>query len=277
MGVLNVTPDSFYDGGRFFDPVRAAAQGLRLAEEGADIIDIGGESSRPGAEPISADEEIRRVLPVLTALRSRTKALLSIDTTKYESARAALEAGADIINDISAFSLDPRLLALAAEFEAGFILMHMKGLPKTMQADPRYDDVRAEVRAFLAEKIEIAAAYGISRESLAIDPGIGFGKSLEDNLTLIRGLESLTQLGPPVLVGVSRKSFLGKILDAPPEERLEGSLAAAIVCLMGGAHILRVHDVRETRRAAQVADAILAGPASKTTAPVQTKEAGHVR
>jgi dihydropteroate synthase len=277
MGVLNVTPDSFYDGGRFFDPGRAASQGLRLAEEGADIIDIGGESSRPGAEPISADEEIRRVLPVLTALRSQTNTLLSIDTTKYESARAALDAGADIINDISAFSLDPRLLGLAAEFGAGFVLMHMQGHPKIMQSDPRYGDVRAEVRAFLAEKIEIAAAYGVSPESLAVDPGIGFGKRLEDNLALIRDLESIAELGPPVLVGVSRKSFLGKILDAPPEERLEGSLAAAIISLMHGAHILRVHDVRETRRAARVADAILARPEMETAADTKTKEAGHDR
>jgi len=279
MGILNVTPDSFYDKGRFFDSSKAATQGLCLIDEGADILDIGGESSRPGSDPIPAAEEIRRILPVLSSLRPQTKALLSIDTTKYETARAALDAGADIINDISAFSLDPRLLALAAASEAGFILMHMQGLPKTMQAEPQYVDVLAEVRTFLAEKIEIAAAYGIAAESLAVDPGIGFGKRLEDNLALLRGLESIAELGHPLLVGVSRKSFIGKILEEPPEERLEGSIAAAVMSLVHGAHILRVHDVLATRRAVQVADAILVDSAAETALKAQTKarEAAHVR
>ncbi|MCX6567414.1 MAG: dihydropteroate synthase [Candidatus Aminicenantes bacterium] len=275
MGVLNVTPDSFFDGGRYFDSFRAAEHGLRLAAEGADIIDIGGESSRPGSDPISAEEEIRRVVPVVSSMRAQTRILISVDTTKYETARAALDAGADIINDISSFGMDPRLLTLAAESGAGFILMHMRGVPKTMQASPRYGDVRAEVRAFLAEKLEIAAAYGIAAECLAVDPGIGFGKRLEDNCALIRNLASIAELGRPVVVGVSRKSMIGKILDVPPEERLEGSIAAAIVSLTRGAHILRVHDVQSTCRAVRVADAILAEPADR--AIPETREAGHAR
>jgi Dihydropteroate synthase (EC 2.5.1.15) len=275
MGILNVTPDSFFDGGRYFDPGRAVDHGLRLADEGADIIDVGGESSRPGSDPIPAEEEIRRVVPVISSLRAQTRVLLSVDTTKFETARAALEAGADVINDISSFEMDPRLLVLAAETGAGFILMHMQGVPKTMQAAPRYDDVVAEVRDFLAEKIEIAAAYGLNKESLAVDPGIGFGKQLEDNCALIRELETIAGLGRPVVMGVSRKSMIGKILDVPPEERLEGSLAAAVVGLARGAHILRVHDVQSTRRAARVADAILSGPPGRENP--ETREAGRAR
>jgi len=258
MGILNVTPDSFYDGGRFADALVAADHGLRLAAEGADIIDVGGESSRPGSDAISAEEEIRRVVPVIAAIRARTTTLISVDTTKTETARAALDAGADIINDISAFRMDPRLISLAAESGAGFILMHMQGVPKTMQVAPRYNDVLAEVRAFLAEKIEIAIAYGVPVENLAVDPGIGFGKRLEDNCALLRGLEAIAEVGRPVVVGVSRKSMIGKILDVPAEERLEGSLAAAVIAISRGAHILRVHDVQSTRRAALVADAVLA-------------------
>jgi dihydropteroate synthase len=260
MGVLNVTPDSFYDGGRYIDPAAAVDHGLSLIEDGADILDVGGESSRPGADPVPADEERRRIVPVIAALRPKTQTLLSIDTMKSEVARAALDAGADIINDVSSASLDPRLLTLAADRGAGFVLMHMKGIPKTMQADPWYDDVVAEVRAFLAEKIDIAEAYGVRRENIVLDPGIGFGKRLEDNLSLIRRLDAFAELGRPILIGISRKSFIGKILNAPPEDRLEGTIAAAVLSLVHGAHILRVHDVRAVRRAALVADAILAGP-----------------
>ena len=273
MGVLNVTPDSFFDGGRYLDAFQAADYGLRMAAEGADIIDIGGESTRPGSEPVPAEEEIRRIIPVLSLLRPKTKTLLSIDTMKYETARAAIDAGADIVNDISSFRMDPRLLALAAETKAGFILMHMQGVPKTMQVAPRYDDVRAEVRSFLAQKIEIAAAYGLPVECLAVDPGIGFGKRLEDNCALIRGLDDLAVLGRPIVLGISRKSMIGKILDVPPEERLEGSLAAAVIGLSRGAHILRVHDVQSTVRAARVADAILADPAAP--AALEAREAGR--
>jgi dihydropteroate synthase len=275
MGVLNVTPDSFFDGGRYLDQAKAVERGSALVEDGADIVDIGGESSRPGAEPVPAEVEIGRVVPVIAALRAGTQALLSVDTSKFEVARAALDAGADIINDISSAGLDPRLLTLAAERGAGFVLMHMKGIPKTMQIDPRYDDVLAEVRAFLAEKIDVAEAYGVAREGLILDPGIGFGKRFEDNLALLRGLEAVASLGRPVLVGVSRKSFIGKILNVPPEDRLEGTIAAAVLSLVRGAHILRVHDVRAVRRAARVADAILAEPAA---APREERErSGHVQ
>ena len=273
MGILNVTPDSFYDGGRFADAPAAADHGLRLAAEGADIIDVGGESSRPGAETIPPGEEIRRIVPVISAIRAQTKTLISVDTSKYETALAALDAGADIINDISAFRGDPRLISLAVESGAGLILMHMQGVPKTMQVAPRYDDVLAEVRTFLEEKIEIAVAYGISVENLAVDPGIGFGKRLEDNCALLRGLEALADISRPLVVGVSRKSMIGKILDVPPEERLEGSLAAAVIAVSRGAHILRVHDVQSTRRAALVADAVLAEHPSP--AVPEAREAGR--
>jgi dihydropteroate synthase len=275
MGVLNVTPDSFYDGGRYFDPAAALDHGLSLVEDGADILDIGGESTRPGSDPVSAEEESRRVVPLIAALRRRTRALLSDDTTKFEVARAALDAGADIINDIDSASLDPRLLSLAAERDAGMILMHMKGVPKTMQTNPRYDDVVAEVRAFLAEKIDIAEAYGLSRDHLVLDPGIGFGKRLEDNLVIVRRLEAFAGLGRPVLIGVSRKSFIGKILNLPPDDRLEGTIAASVLSLVHGAHLLRVHDVRSVRRAALVADAILAVPA--VAPPGAEERTGYVQ
>lgn len=262
MGILNVTPDSFYDGGRYLEAPAALDHGLALLEDGADILDIGGESSRPGSDPVAVEDELRRILPVIEALRPKTKALLSVDTTKFEVARAALDAGADIINDIGSATIDPRLLSLAAERRAGFVVMHMKGLPKTMQLQPSYVDVVAEVRAFLAEKIDIAEAYGLDRARIVLDPGIGFGKRLEDNLELLRKLEDLAGLGRPVLVGVSRKSFIGKILNLPPGERLEGTIAAAVLSLVHGAHILRVHDVRAVWRAAQVADALLAASAA---------------
>ena len=269
MGIVNVTPDSFYDGGRHADPERAVEHGLRLAAEGADILDVGGESSRPGSDPVSPEEELKRVLPVISGLRPRTPALLSVDTTKPEVAEAALDAGADIINDISA-GLDPRMLGLAARHGAGFVLMHMKGTPKTMQAAPHYDDLIGEVRAFFAARLETARAYGLDTESVVLDPGIGFGKRLEDNLALIDGLGAFAPLGRPILVGASRKAFIGKILGAPSaDDRLEGSIAAAVMAVARGAHILRVHDVRAVARAARVAEAI-AGAG-------KDEEADHVR
>ena len=257
MGIVNVTPDSFYDGGAFLDPERAIEYGLQLAEDGADIIDIGGESTRPGSDSVTVEEESRRVVPVVAGLRAKTKTLISVDTMKPDVAAAALDAGADIINDISSFRLDPRILDLAARKEAGFILMHMQGTPKTMQTHPHYEDVVGEIRSFLSQKIEVAGAYGLHREHLIIDPGIGFGKRLEDNLALLNGLEAFFELDRPILVGVSRKSFIGKILNAPPEDRLEGTIAASVVSLVRGAHILRVHDVRAVKRAVLVAEAIL--------------------
>jgi dihydropteroate synthase len=265
MGIVNVTPDSFYDGGRFADPGRAVEHGLSLASEGADILDVGGESSRPGSDPVPADEERRRVVPVIAELRRRTATLISVDTTKLEVAEAALDAGADIVNDISASGLDPRVLVLAARHGAGFVMMHMKGTPKTMQDAPRYDDAVAEIRAFLAGKIAAALASGLAAESIVLDPGIGFGKCLEDNLVLLNHLDALASLDRPVLVGVSRKAFIGRLLDAAPDDRLEGTIAAAVLGVVRGAHILRVHDVQAVGRAARVADAILAaappGPA----------------
>jgi dihydropteroate synthase len=258
MGVVNATPDSFFDGGLHADPASAVAHGLQLVGEGADILDIGGESSRPGSDPVTAEEELRRVLPVLEGLRARTAVLLSVDTTKAEVAEAALAAGADIINDIRAARGDSRIFDRVAAAGAGMVLMHMQGTPKTMQAEPHYDDVVAEVRDFLAGRMSAARAAGVDAESLILDPGIGFGKRVEDNLALIESVDKLAALGRPVLLGVSRKGFIGRILNAPPEDRLEGSIGAALVGLVRGAHILRVHDVKSVGQAARVADAILA-------------------
>jgi dihydropteroate synthase len=275
MGIVNVTPDSFSDGGQFLDASRAVAHGIRMIEDGADILDIGGESTRPGAAPVEAEEEIRRVLPVVRELRAATASLLSVDTTKFEVARAALDAGADIINDISAFSLDPRLLKLVAERRAGLVLMHMKGTPRTMQAHPHYDDVTAEVRGFLDEKLTVAQVYGIEAESVILDPGIGFGKRQEDNLTLLNTIDELAPLGRPILIGVSRKSFIGKILNTLPQDRLEGTIAASVIALARGAHILRVHDVRAVKRAALVTDAVLA--AGRPAPPENRRETRYAQ
>ena len=257
MGVLNVTPDSFSDGGQYLDKEKAIGRGLRLIEEGSDIIDIGGESTRPGSEPIPAQEETSRVIPVIKALREQTEALISVDTTKSEVAQAALDAGAEIINDISSLRFDPGMASLAAERDVPVILMHMKGMPKTMQINPYYEDVLQEVKSFLQERIEAAQAAGIKRERIIIDPGIGFGKRLEDNLTLINKLHVLGELDRPVLIGTSRKSFIGNILDLPPQERLEGTIASSILSMAHGAHILRVHDVAAIKRAVLVAEAIM--------------------
>jgi dihydropteroate synthase len=253
MGVLNVTPDSFSDGGAFLNPDAAADRALAMEREGADIIDIGGESSRPGAEPVPLEEELRRVLPVLERLRGRLRIPISIDTTKAEVAEAALQAGAEIVNDISALRFDPRMGEVVARSGAGLVLMHMRGTPKTMQQDPTYADVVAEVRDFLAQRVEHAVSLGIDRELIAIDPGIGFGKTVEHNLELLRRLPELCELGHPVLVGPSRKSFIGAVLDLPVEERLEGTLAACAVAVVRGADIVRVHDVRAVRRAVDLA------------------------
>lgn len=257
MGILNVTPDSFSDGGLYFDPKKAVARGLEMAAEGADIIDIGGESTRPGSLPVPEDEELRRVVPIIRELRAKTDVLLSADTTKASIAEAAFEAGADILNDQSALRFDPGLAAAAARRRAPVILMHMQGTPLTMQKAPFYKDVLSEVRDFLKERLEAALAAGIPGQGLIVDPGIGFGKRPEDNYTLIRNLDALAPLGRPVCIGISRKSFIGRILDVGPLDRLEGTIAAAVLSLAGGAHILRVHDVRAVRRAAAVADAIL--------------------
>ena len=257
MGVVNVTPDSFYDGGFYFDPARAIERGLVLAAEGADIIDIGGESTRPGSDPVPADEERKRVLSVISALKEKTAALISIDTTKAEVAEAAIAAGASIVNDISAGRFDPQMFPFVSGSGAGLILMHMKGTPKSMQINPYYEDVLAEVKAFLQERMEAAESFGIQRERLIVDPGIGFGKRLEDNLAILNNLNALADLGRPVLAGISRKSFIGKILNLDPSERLEGTIAAAVVAVLRGASLLRVHDIQAVKRGVAVAEAIL--------------------
>lgn len=257
MGILNVTPDSFSDGGLYLDKEKAVERGLELVSEGADIIDVGGESSRPGSNSISKDEELRRIIPVILELRKRTDVLISVDTTKSEVAEAALNAGVHIVNDISSFRFDPRMISLAAQREIPIVLMHMKGTPKTMQINPHYQDLLKEVKEFFQERIEEAEAQGLKKEKIIIDPGIGFGKSLKDNLTLINNLHFFEELKRPILVGISRKSFIGKILGLPPQERLEGTIASAILSLINGAHILRVHDVASVRRAILVAEAIL--------------------
>ena len=280
MGVVNVTPDSFSDGGLYFDAGKAVARGLELAAEGADILDVGGESTRPGSLPVPEDEEMRRVVPVIGALRKRTEALLSVDTTKASVARAALDAGADIVNDTSAFRFDPAMAGEVARSGAAAVLMHMKGRPLTMQDAPRYDDLLGEVGGFLGDRLRLAEAAGIPRERVIVDPGIGFGKTFEDNLVLIRRQEAFHALGRPLLMGFSRKAFLGRILGLPPDRRLEGTIAAAVLSVERGAHILRVHDVGPVARAVRAAEAMLgaaADPAAGADHPGVSRKAGDVR
>ncbi len=259
MGVLNVTPDSFSDGGRYFDTGKAVAHGVELAHDGADIIDIGGESTRPAARSVSTEEEIGRVIPVVRGLRRAVSIPLSIDTYKAQVARAALDEGADVVNDISALRFDPGMISLVVAEKVPVVLMHMQGSPRTMQENPHYRDVLEDVKGFLLSRIHFALEAGVGPEEIIIDPGIGFGKNLDHNLTLLRGLPALASLGQPLLVGPSRKTFLGKILEAAPEDRLEGSLAAAVAAVLAGANMIRIHDVREARRAIQIADALRFG------------------
>jgi dihydropteroate synthase len=261
MGIVNVTPDSFSDGGKYFTPARAVARGEAMAED-ADMIDVGGESTRPGAEPVSAEEEIARVIPVIRGLRRKISIPISIDTTKSKVARAALDEGADVVNDISALGFDPDMGALVAAEKVPVVLMHMQGTPRTMQQNPAYEDVVQEVKSYLQQRIEFAMAAGVGADRIVVDPGIGFGKNLGHNLALMRGLSALTALGRPVLVGTSRKTFLGKLLGAGPEERLEGSLAAAVATALAGANMIRVHDVKEAARAVRIADALRFGDAA---------------
>jgi len=255
MGVLNVTPDSFSDGGLFCDPERAVRRGLEMVEEGADFIDVGGESTRPGSDPVTVEEELRRVLPVIERLSKATDIPISVDTYKSAVARRALEAGARIINDVSGLHFDPDLADVAAGGGATLVIMHMKGTPKSMQADPVYEDVIAEIAEYLAAAIRVAEAKGV--EQIFIDPGIGFGKSPSHNVQIIRRLGELGPLGHPILVGPSRKSFIGKILDLPADERLEGTAAAVAASVMNGANVVRVHDVKQMLRVTRVADAIV--------------------
>ncbi|KPL02854.1 MAG: dihydropteroate synthase [candidate division Zixibacteria bacterium SM23_73_2] len=259
MGVLNVTPDSFYDGGKFFDKKEAIKQGIKMAEEGADIIDIGGESTRPGSESISVEDELSRVIPVMEGLVKEVDVPLSIDTYKSEVAKKALEAGASMVNDISALRFDPRMKNVIKDYEVPVVLMHIKGTPKDMQKNPHYDNLMGEITGYLSEAINVAEESGIDENKIIIDPGIGFGKRLEDNLEIIKKLSDLKSLGKPILVGVSRKSFIGKILELQENERLEGSLAALAVAIVNGANIIRVHDVKESKRVARIVDSIKKG------------------
>jgi dihydropteroate synthase len=256
MGVVNVTPDSFSDGGLYLDPEAAVAHGRELAEAGAEILDVGGESTRPGAEPVGEAEELRRVIPVIQGLVA-ADCHVSVDTSKAAVAVAALEAGAEIVNDVTALRGDPEMASLCAERGAGVVLMHMLGEPRTMQEDPRYDDVVADVRAFLVERLEAAVAAGIDEERIWLDPGIGFGKTAAHNMELLRRLGELRDLGRPLVIGTSRKSFIGRVDGSPADRRLGGTIASSVLAAAAGAEVLRVHDVAEVRQALTVAAAIL--------------------
>lgn len=262
MGILNVTPDSFSDGGKFFDPDLALAHALELCRQGADIIDVGGESTRPGAEPVPVDEEIRRVVPVVQRLAKMVEVPISIDTYKAAVAERALEAGAAMVNDITALRADRQMAEVVRRFGAGLVLMHMQGEPRTMQRNPTYGDVVEEIIAFLQERVAACEQAGIPRSCLVVDPGIGFGKTVQHNFEIIRRLKEFARLQLPLLVGPSRKSFVGAVTGLPPDQRLEGTAAAVAACVLGGAHIVRVHDVQAIRRVVAVADAIAAKVAS---------------
>lgn len=259
MGIVNVTPDSFSDGGMYREPSAAVNHALRLVAEGAEIVDIGGESTRPGAVDVDAGEELARVLPVVEGVARRCGAAISIDTSKAEVAARAIEAGAVIVNDVSACTADARMADVVRRSGAGVVLMHMRGTPRTMQAAPRYDDVVDEVCSYLACRMAELEAAGVAREAIVVDPGIGFGKSLDHNLALLRSLRHIGECGRPVAVGVSRKSFLGALTGRGAGERLAASLAALCACAAGGAHVLRVHDVRESADALSVLTGLRAG------------------
>jgi dihydropteroate synthase len=261
MGILNVTPDSFSDGGRYLEPAAAIARGRELLALGADVIDLGAESTRPGSEPVPAAEQVRRLAPVLAGLEG---APISVDTASAEVAEFALRHGAVVVNDVTALG-DPAMAGVVAKAGAGLVLMHMRGVPQTMQADPRYDDVVAEVTSFLRERMAVARTAGVAEEAIALDPGIGFGKKLEHSVALLAATAELASLGRPLLVGASRKSFLGRLTgEDDPERRHEGSLAAAAIAAFEGARILRVHDVAATVRVVRVADAARAARAART-------------
>ena len=259
MGIVNVTPDSFSDGGRFFDADDALEQGLALVREGASLVDIGGESTRPGSELVSLDEELRRVLPVVEALAGRVGVPISVDTMKADVARRALAAGAAMVNDVSALRFDDEMVDVIAESGRPVCLMHMQGMPKTMQDDPRYDDVVGEVLDFLEDRMAFALARGVREDQIVIDPGIGFGKTVAHNLALLDGLSRFTGLGRPVLIGASRKRFLGAILGAEPSGRAIGTVTTTVMGYLAGAHIFRVHDVKPNFEALRVALAVREG------------------
>jgi dihydropteroate synthase len=266
MGVVNVTPDSFSDGGAFLETGAAIEQGRRLAAEGADLVDVGGESTRPGSEPVGVDEELRRVLPVVQVLAREHDATISIDTSKLAVAEAALDAGAAYVNDVTAFRHEPELAGLVADRGVECCLMHMLGEPRTMQKDPRYDDVVSDIKAFLEERLAFAVAEGVPEERVTLDPGIGFGKTLEHNLELLRRLDELVAIGRPLMIGTSRKSFLGRITGREVTERMPASVATCVIAYLKGARAFRVHDVAPTLDALLVTAATVAGRWSSTAA-----------
>lgn len=256
MGVLNVTPDSFSDGGLFFDKEAATARGLKMVEEGADLIDIGGESTRPGSKPLGLDEELRRVIPVIESLAKEMDVPISIDTYKSDVAKKAIEAGAQIINDITGLQLDPSLSQVAAKEDVPLVLMHVRGNPETMQKNIHYESLFSEIIQYLKDSIQRAESAGVNPEKIIIDPGIGFGKTVDDNLLILKNLQEFKILGKPLLLGTSRKSFIGKILNADVTERLEGTLSSIVVGVLNGAHIIRCHDVIQAKKAIAIADAV---------------------
>jgi dihydropteroate synthase len=257
MGILNITPDSFSDGGLYFDKFSAIDRANQMVEEGADIIDIGGESTRPGSEPISIEEELRRTIPVIEAIAGKIKVPISIDTYKSEVAKAALDVGASMVNDISGLRFDPKMPEVVSEYKVPVVIMHIRGKPKDMQQDPVYEALIPEITDYFRMGMKIATQTGTSEDKIIIDPGIGFGKTSEHNLEIINNLREFTPFEKPILVGLSRKAFIGKILgDASPTERLEGTAAAVSISIINGANIVRVHDVKEMVKVAKVADAV---------------------
>ena len=260
MGIVNVTPDSFSDGGRFLDPDAACRHARALAADGADLLDVGAESTRPGSRPIGAAEELERLRPVLERLLEAPPCPVSVDTTKPEVAEAALAMGAHMVNDVTGLAAGPDLARVCARYGAALCLVHMQGTPATMQDAPHYDDLLGEVRARLASAVATAEAAGVAPGAICVDPGIGFGKTVAHNLTLLKRLDALAGLGKPILVGPSRKRFIGALLDVPAAERIEGTLAACVAAVAAGAHLLRVHDVGPVRRAVRVAEAIRDAP-----------------
>ena len=256
MGILNVTPDSFSDGGKYLEKNNAINHALAMIDNGADIIDVGGESTRPFSDPVSLDEEISRVIPVIEGIRKESDVCISIDTTKSEVATAALNSGASLINDVSAMEVDPLMVDVALKFDCPIIIMHMKGTPKSMQDNPQYESLISDIKDYLQERVDFIVSKGINSKKIVIDPGIGFGKTVENNFEIINNLNHFTKMGFPVMLGASRKSFIGISLDLPEEDRLEGSLAANIIGLQNGAKIFRVHDVAETNKAFVIANKI---------------------
>ena len=257
MGILNLTPDSFSDGGQFSDKNQATDYALKMIEDGADMIDIGGESTRPGAVPVSVDEELKRTISIIKSIRQQSDCLISIDTYKSPVAEAALDVGANLVNDISGLTFDEKMIDIVVARKVPVILMHMKGTPRSMQVDPHYDNVIEEICEFFKRKVKSAKSSGISDNMIILDPGIGFGKRLEDNFEIIRELKQICAMGYPILLGPSRKSFIGASLNLPVEERLEGTLASITAGIMNGANIIRVHDVKETLRAVKITEKIM--------------------